>query len=182
MTAENRKQRLHRLELMFMRSPIYFVTACTINRRHLLATTTIHESFVRFAKEGPTHGAWIGAYVLIPDHLHAFVAIDDERLSLSDWMKSLKNALSKTLRSRSIPTPTGRKRFSITCYGALNLALRSGNTFVRILCALTWSNDGKIGRFEAGSLHWNIGRSAKERRSQTAATEENYFGEAAADV
>ena len=111
MTAENRKQRLHRLELMFMRSPIYFVTACTINRRHLLATTTIHESFVRFAKEGPTHGAWIGAYVLIPDHLHAFVAIDDERLSLSDWMKSLKNALSKTLRSRSIPTPHWQKTF-----------------------------------------------------------------------
>src|SRR5437773_11628702 len=32
MTAENRKQRLHRLELVFTRSPIYFITACTHNR------------------------------------------------------------------------------------------------------------------------------------------------------
>ncbi len=111
MTAENRKQRLHRLELVLVRSPIYFVTACAINRRHLLASTAIHESFIRFAEQGPEHGAWIGAYVLMPDHLHAFVAIDGEKLSLSDWMKSLKNALSKTLRSHSTPTPHWQKTF-----------------------------------------------------------------------
>jgi putative transposase len=111
MTAENRKKRLHRLEMVFVRSPIYFVTACTINRRHLLPSTAIHERFISFAEEGPEHGAWIGAYVLMPDHLHAFVAIDDEKLSLSQWMKSLKNALSKTMRSNRIPAPHWQKTF-----------------------------------------------------------------------
>src|SRR6266516_985393 len=111
MTAEDRKQRLHRLELIYVRSPIYFVTTCTANRRHILAVDAIEESFIRCAKEGPEHGAWIGAYVLMPDHLHVFAAIDDEKLSLSQWMKSLKNALSKTMRSKEIPAPHWQKTF-----------------------------------------------------------------------
>ena len=115
MTAENAKQRrperLRRLELLFVRPPIYFVTTCTEGRRSILASTTIHENFVRFANEGPAHGAWIGAYVLMPDHLHAFVAYDDEKISLAGWMKSLKNALSKTLRSNGIPAPHWQKTF-----------------------------------------------------------------------
>jgi len=93
MTAENAKRqrphRLRRLELSFVRSPIYFVTICTDRRRSILATATIHESFVRFAKEGPAHGAWIGAYVLMPDHLHGFVAYDDEKISLAVSRRNL---------------------------------------------------------------------------------------------
>ena len=115
MTAEIQKRqhldRLHRLELVYTRSPIYFVTTCTSNRRHILATAAIHESFVRFGEEGPKHGAWIGAYVLMPDHLHLFVAIDDEKISLANWMKSLKNAISKRLRANGIPTPHWQKTF-----------------------------------------------------------------------
>jgi REP element-mobilizing transposase RayT len=111
MTAENRTPRLHRLARIYVRSPVYFVTTCTANRRHILATEAIHESLLHFAQEGPEHGAWIGAYVLMPDHVHAFVAIDDQKVSLSVWMKSLKNALSKTMRSKRIPAPHWQKTF-----------------------------------------------------------------------
>ena len=92
MTAENRTQRLHRLERIYIRSPIYFVTTCADNRRHILSTEAIHESFVRFAEQGPAHGAWVGKYVLMPDHFHAFVAIDDQRLSLSGDEIALEHA------------------------------------------------------------------------------------------
>ena len=81
MSAEIRKQRLRRLDLVFVRSPIYFVTACLENCRKLLATPAIHETFLRFGKQGPLHGAWVGAYVIMPDHLHVFVATDDEKNS-----------------------------------------------------------------------------------------------------
>jgi len=47
----------------------------------------------------------------MPDHLHAFVAVDDERLRLSAWMKSLKNALSKVLREKEILPPQWQKGF-----------------------------------------------------------------------
>ena len=112
MTAESsRPERLHRLETIFVRSPIYFVTACTSHRRKILAAPAIHESFVQFAKEGPKHGAWIGAYVLMPDHFHLFVTVDDERLILAECVKSLKNTLSKTLRSEKIQAPHFQKGF-----------------------------------------------------------------------
>jgi REP element-mobilizing transposase RayT len=88
--------------MIFIRSPIYFVTASTHHRRDILARPQIHLSFVQFGEEGPDHGVWIGAYVLMPDHFHAFVKIDAEQVALSRWMKSLKNVLSTTLRLTGI--------------------------------------------------------------------------------
>jgi putative transposase len=111
MTAEARKQRLHRLETVYVRSPIYFVTACAADRRSILAATVVQQTFVEFALEGPKHGAWIGAYVFMPDHFHVFVAVDDQRIRLPEWMKSLKNALSNTLRSANIQSPHFQKGF-----------------------------------------------------------------------
>jgi REP-associated tyrosine transposase len=111
MTAENHSARLRRLERVFLRAPRYFVTACTHERRQILANPSVHESFLRFAQQGPEHGAWVGAYVLMPDHFHAFVAIDDETLGLSAWTKSLKNSISKTLRQDGIAPPHWQKTF-----------------------------------------------------------------------
>src|SRR6266508_2760085 len=98
MSAENQNQRLRRLNLLSVRSPTYFVTTCTYKRRKLLATAAVHESFLQFARQGPTYGAWVGAYVLMPDRLHVFVATDDQKNSVPARMNSLKNAISKTLR------------------------------------------------------------------------------------
>lgn len=107
---EVRKERLRRLDRIFATSPIYFVTACTFDRRSILAKHEIHEAFSAFARVGEKHGAYVGAYVLMPDHLHLFVALEQDR-GLSNWMKSLKNALSKSLRSTGIPSPHWQKGF-----------------------------------------------------------------------
>jgi putative transposase len=111
MTAEIRKKRLHRLELLFVPSPIYFVTACRERRRKLLSNAAVHETFLRFAKQRARFGAWIGAYVIMPDHFHLFVATDHEKITLSEWMKSLKNAISKTLRLAGVDPPHWQKAF-----------------------------------------------------------------------
>jgi REP-associated tyrosine transposase len=47
----------------------------------------------------------------MPDHLHLFIAIDDEKIKLTDWMKSLKNALSSALRSVGGSPPHFQKGF-----------------------------------------------------------------------
>src|SRR6185436_15124934 len=110
----------------------------------------------KFCQAGLERGVFVGKYVLMPDHLHLFVAFGDEfelalgerregrqsqtaatetavidsrysgepvaavcdrrspdrRLSLlSEWMKSLKNSLSKTFRSQNIPAPHWQKGF-----------------------------------------------------------------------
>jgi REP element-mobilizing transposase RayT len=111
MSAEIRKPRLSPLDLVFVRSPIYFITACTQNRRNILATPAIHETFLRFGEEGPSHGSWIGAYVIMPNHLHVFVTTDDQKITISAWMKSLKNTISKTLRENGIASPHWQKTF-----------------------------------------------------------------------
>jgi putative transposase len=84
---------------VFIQTPIYFVTTCSNKRRPISAAQSVHSAFVEFARDGPGRGAWVGAYVLMPDHLHVFVGFDDQKVQLTAWMKSLKNALSKTLRA-----------------------------------------------------------------------------------
>jgi putative transposase len=111
MTAENRKPRLQRLSALFVRSPIYFVTACTHDRKSLLANNLVHDSFIKFGQEGPEHGVWIGDYVLMPDHLHLFVRTDDSQITLASWGKSLKNCLSKMLRRSGAIAPHWEKTF-----------------------------------------------------------------------
>jgi REP-associated tyrosine transposase len=107
---EPRPERLRRLDRIFPALPIYFVTACAFARKAVLATGEVHEAFVVFANRGEAHGAYICSYVIMPDHLHLFVALAEDRL-LSDWMKSLKNSLSKAMRAIAIPAPHWQKGF-----------------------------------------------------------------------
>src|SRR3954452_15807621 len=105
-----RKERLRRLDRIFAPSPIYFLTACTFNRRAILAKPVIHQTFLEFVHAGETHGSYVGAYVIMPNHIHLFVALDQDK-ELSAWMKSLKNSLSKTLRKQRISSPHWQKGF-----------------------------------------------------------------------
>jgi putative transposase len=105
-----RKERLQRLDRIFAPSPIYFVTACSAGRRPLLANSAVSRAFRDFAESGEKHGAYVGAYVIMPDHIHLFVALDEAE-TLSAWMKSLKNFLSKTLRGQNVSAPHWQKGF-----------------------------------------------------------------------
>jgi REP element-mobilizing transposase RayT len=143
MTADSpnenpRKERLRRLDRIFPSWPIYFVTACAFERRSILALPEVHGEFLRFAANGEAHDAYVGAYAIMPDHLHLFVALEPDK-TLSDWVKSLKNALSKTLRAINVPSPHfGRRVFSIMSFEAANRTLRNGNMFGTIQCGPDW--------------------------------------------
>jgi REP element-mobilizing transposase RayT len=115
-------ERLHRLEYVFQRLPIYFVTACTHERQRILNNADVHQQFVEFGIEGEAREAWLGAYILMPEHLHAFVVVDDERPKLSRWIKSLKNTVSKVLRGKGIRSPHWQKGF-------FDHMLRSGDSY-----------------------------------------------------
>ncbi len=92
--------RLHRLSQLYVRSPIYFITACTEARRALLADAVTHDAFLVFARAAYDHGVAVGRYVLMPDHLHLFAVFAPDAPTLSDWMKALKSALSRHWRER----------------------------------------------------------------------------------
>jgi putative transposase len=115
-------ERLRRLDELLARKPIYFVTACTANRFKLLANPALHHAFRIFAERGANAGAWIGAYILMPDHLHLFVVVDSERITLSTWMKALKGAVSSELRRMGGTAPLWQKGF-------FDHVLRSGESY-----------------------------------------------------
>jgi REP element-mobilizing transposase RayT len=94
-----------RLPVIFQRydSPVYFVTFNTHARRPLLADAAVHAAFVEFAEQGLELRAAVGRYVLMPDHVHAFVCIGHE-MTLGRWVRQLKQHLHKALL-RSGQTP-----------------------------------------------------------------------------
>src|SRR3954470_24007573 len=118
---DSRRERLRRLDRIFVQSPIYFVTTCTSGRRPILTNPAIHKTFMEFSNAGENHGAYVGAYVIMPDHVHLFVALDQDQ-KLSDWMKSLKNTLSKSLRVTGVRSPHWQKGF-------FDHVLRSGESY-----------------------------------------------------
>jgi REP element-mobilizing transposase RayT len=47
----------------------------------------------------------------MPDHLHVFAGFGRESMSVSSWIKSLKNAISKTLTNATFASPHWQKGF-----------------------------------------------------------------------
>ena len=105
------KPRLQRLKFVFPSRPIYFITACTHERRGILAGQEVHRAFTDFAAKAPADGVFVGRYVIMPDHFHLFAAFAPDALPLSLWLKSLKNSLSKTLRRTGLPGVHWQKGF-----------------------------------------------------------------------
>ena len=103
--------RLHQLPWLYTTSPVYFVTTCTHNRGRLLDTESIHQSFLLFCRRTTERHVFVGRYVIMPDHLHLFVAFAPGSASLSGWLKSLKNGLSRTLRANGRASPHWQKGF-----------------------------------------------------------------------
>ncbi len=104
-------KRLSRLDTIFTETPVYFITACTENRRQLLVHDGVHEVFRNFCVLARGRGVLVGRYVLMPDHLHLFVCIPLGAVGLSMWMKSLKNTMSKHWREEGIEAPHWQKGF-----------------------------------------------------------------------
>src|SRR5688572_19082425 len=102
---------LQRLRWLFTEYPIYYLTTCAYNHRRILDRPDVHETFIQFGLHATEYGVWVGRYVIMPDHIHLFASFGPESQSLSVWMKSLKNAISKTLRNATFRGPHWQKGF-----------------------------------------------------------------------
>ena len=103
--------RLKRLDSIFDEAPLYFITATTGDRAKIMANEATHQAFLHFCRGARERGVIVGRYVLMPDHLHLFVCIPPGPATLSGWIKSLKNALSKHWRAQGIEAPHWQKGF-----------------------------------------------------------------------
>gem|GEM_PF-3455965 len=94
------------------RSTIVFLTICTLSRKLGLANSMVHNALVEAWKEAD---AWlVGAYVIMPDHIHLSCAPQGEEVSIclgSDLQKD-----STTRQSLAAPAEIGRSHKSLPNY------------------------------------------------------------------
>jgi REP element-mobilizing transposase RayT len=91
----NRPPRLERLfeEYSF---PLWYITFNTRRRAALLANSEVHECFTLFCRKAVDREVHVGRYVLMPDHVHIFVAGHPE-FDLGAWVRILKMSLSQAI-------------------------------------------------------------------------------------
>ena len=104
-----------RLDCLFPHNPVFFVTACTHQRKRLLANKSVHDAFVSFSTRAYSdHNVAVGRYVIMPDHIHLYVCGPDD-FELGRWMGRLKQQLQKAIIGRdaqkltAMASPTGRR-------------------------------------------------------------------------
>src|SRR5436190_23008714 len=87
-----------RLDVVFQKydPPLYFITFNTFHRKRLLANVRVNRKFVEFARAGEERGIAVGRYVIMPDHIHLFVANNSD-VALSQWVRLLKRDLSRAI-------------------------------------------------------------------------------------
>ncbi len=110
---ETRKfpRRPPRLELFQNVEPFYFLTFNTHKRLALLARLEIHQAFCSFCLAAEQRSVVVGRYVIMPDHIHLFVAFPEEGITLGRWVQSLKSVIGKTLLQLGIPKPHWQEGF-----------------------------------------------------------------------
>jgi len=113
----NQDERFHRrpprLDRLFSSArPFYFVTFNTSERLAMLAKQEVHDTFRAFSVQAhERYNIAVGRYVLMPDHVHLFVAFPIEGLTLSQWVQALRSVVGKTLLSIGFPKPHWQEGF-----------------------------------------------------------------------
>ena len=91
--------------------PFYFVTFNTYERQTILARPEVHEAFCTFCSRARNHGIAVGRYVIMPDHVHLFVAFPIAGIPLPDWVQSLRSVIGKQLLRLQIYKPHWQEGF-----------------------------------------------------------------------
>ena len=105
-------RRPRRLDWLFQNvQPFYFVTFNTYKRVHILANTDVHEAFISFCHTAKEYDVAVGRYVLMPDHVHLFVALGSDGITLPKWIQSLRSTLGKKFLGLGFQKPHWQEGF-----------------------------------------------------------------------
>ncbi len=101
-----------RIELFSYVRPFYFVTFNTHERKPILANASVFHALLGFAEKGHAqHAIAVGRFVIMPDHIHLFVAFPADGLQLTGWTKALKSVLGKALLQTGVRKPHWQEGF-----------------------------------------------------------------------
>ena len=138
-----KKKHLSRLERVFPRNPVFFITTTTLNRKKALASDSVHEIFVEVWENCLEHYGWaIGPYVIMPEHVHFFAQAGNEGAKeLSFFVGKWKEWTAKYLDRRlGIPAPLWQAEY-------FDHVIRSTESF-REKAQYVWQNPVRAGWVE----------------------------------
>ena len=99
------KDRPHRLDLIYINQPLYFVTFATRDRGSIPSLHRAQLALERYGHRGiGKFSVALGRYVIMPDHVHLFVRGGPD-LTLSSWIGGLKRAMSVAVKSPRLWQP-----------------------------------------------------------------------------
>jgi REP-associated tyrosine transposase len=79
------------------RPTIAFLTICTLHREVGLAKPGVHDGLVQAWNQAD---AWlVGAYVIMPDHIHLFCAPQNEEVVIEHWISFWKRQFRRLCKS-----------------------------------------------------------------------------------
>jgi REP element-mobilizing transposase RayT len=93
------KDRPHRLDLIYLNQPLYFVTFATRDRKRIPSLERAQAVLEQYGYRAiDSFNIALGRYVIMPDHVHLFVR-GGRNFVLSSWIGGLKRAMSVALQS-----------------------------------------------------------------------------------
>jgi putative transposase len=91
--------------------PFYFITFNTYKRRNFLARPEVHEAFRIFCSKAQQHDVAVGRYVIMPNHVHLFVAFPKGGIALPNWVQLLRTVIGKRLLHLGVHKPHWQEGF-----------------------------------------------------------------------
>ena len=102
------KDRPRRLDHIFSRAPVFFITFCTRDRKRIDPLTNANNALVKYGKDAlEKFNVAVGRYVIMPDHVHFFVR-GDPNFALSPWVGGLKRAISVAVSKDAVVARVSR--------------------------------------------------------------------------
>jgi REP element-mobilizing transposase RayT len=99
------KDRPHRLDLIYVSQPLYFVTFATRDRKRIPSLDRAQAVLERYARHAiEKFDVALGRYVIMPDHVHLFVR-GSRDLKLSSWIGGLQRVMSVSLATSTLWQP-----------------------------------------------------------------------------
>ena len=105
-------ERLRRLDSVWIDPPVYLLTICTEGRRPRLASPRFAEIIIDELEGAETRHGWLaGRFVIMPDHMHVFVASGPEASDLSKFVNAFKQWTTKRLVAAGETAPIWQRNF-----------------------------------------------------------------------
>jgi REP element-mobilizing transposase RayT len=123
------KDRPHRLDLIYINQPLYFVTFATRDRKKIPSLDVAQAALDQYAHRAiENFNVALGRYVIMPNHVHLFVR-GDRSFTLSSWIGGLKRAMCVALLKETQATRLPAQRTALWQPGFFDHILRSNEGY-----------------------------------------------------